>query len=77
MIPSSRLLWIGFFLVLIGAVLPFIIMIRLLESTYLLNFIAFASSTIGIFLGVLGTATYVGNESRKAKWRSWRDGSQE
>ncbi len=61
---NNRLLWVGFFLVLIGAVLPFLIVIQVIESTFLLNFVAFAASTTGIFLGVIGTATYVADKRR-------------
>jgi multisubunit Na+/H+ antiporter MnhG subunit len=64
------LIVIGFFMVLAGAVLPFLIVIRLLPSTYLLNFSAFAASTAGIFLGVLGVAAYVGERRRRDDWRN-------
>jgi hypothetical protein len=63
--PINRLLVIGFVLVLIGAVLPFLIVIRLVESTFLLNGIAMVASTVGIFLGVIGTAMYVGNKKKR------------
>lgn len=65
--PLNRLTVIGFFLVLIGAVLPFVIVIGLIESTFLLNFIAFTTSTVGIFLGVIGTAMHVGDSRRRQK----------
>jgi len=67
----NRLIVIGFFLVLAGAVLPFLIVIGLLESTFLLNFIAFFASTAGIFLGVIGTATYVGIKKRQDDWKKF------
>lgn len=71
MLPINRLIVIGFFLVLIGAVLPFVIVIGILESTFLLNFIAFATSTIGIFLGVIGTAMFVGHRKREDDWQNF------
>jgi len=58
-------------MVLIGAVLPFLIVIGMIESTFLLNFVAFAASTIGIFLGVIGTAVHVGNKRREDKWNKF------
>lgn len=61
----NRVIVIGFFLVLIGAVLPFLMVIGVFGSTFLLNFIAFAASTIGVFLGVLGAAMYVGTYRRQ------------
>ncbi|MBK8989089.1 MAG: hypothetical protein IPM39_23980 [Chloroflexi bacterium] len=66
----NRLVVLGFVLVLTGAVLPFLIIVGVLPSTFLLNFIAFATSVCGIFLGVLGTATFVGEERRKGDWRN-------
>lgn len=67
----SRLIIIGFFLVLLGAVLPFLIVMGLVESTMILNFIAFASSVVGVFLGVIGTATYVGEKRREQRQDEW------
>ena len=67
----SRLIIIGFFLVLLGAVLPFLIVMGLVESTMILNFIAFASSVVGVFLGVIGTATYVGERRREQRQDEW------
>jgi multisubunit Na+/H+ antiporter MnhG subunit len=68
----SRPIVIGFFMVLAGAVLPFLMVIGILESTFFMNFIAFASSTIGVFLGVIGVAMYVG-ENRKKDEDLFRD----
>jgi hypothetical protein len=68
----NRLIIIGFILVVIGAVLPFLIVLRILPSTFLLNILAYATSTIGIFLGVIGVAMYVG-ESRRKNRDDWYD----
>lgn len=68
----NRYIVIGFFLVLIGAVLPFLIVMRLVPSTFLLNFVAYFASVIGIFMAVLGVAMYVGGERRKKK-DDWHD----
>jgi hypothetical protein len=77
MVRDNPLLVIGFVLVVIGAVLPFVMVIGLVESTFLFGFISFFSSTIGIFLGVLGTAMFVGRKRRSDSYRNWRDGTQE
>ena len=69
----NRLLVVGFFMVLIGAVLPFLILVGVFPSTFLSNFISFASSVIGVFLGVLGIATYVGKIRRKED--DWQNNS--
>ncbi|WP_420627748.1 hypothetical protein [Candidatus Leptofilum sp.] len=71
--PFNRMIGVGFVLVLIGAIVPFVIVIRLVESTFFLNFIAFAASVIGIFLGVIGTAMHVG-DSRRRRENDWYEG---
>ena len=50
---------IGFVLVLLGAVLPFLIVMQILESTFFLNFFAFGASLVGLFLGLIGASQYV------------------
>lgn len=52
-------IFIGFILVLLGAVLPMLIVIQVLESTFFLNFFAATASTLGLFMGVTGVAYYV------------------
>ncbi|MBT9166142.1 MAG: hypothetical protein DDT25_00815 [Chloroflexi bacterium] len=56
--PSVRLIILGFGLLLIGAVLPFVMVIRLLESTFLLNFVAATSSIGGLTVGLIGIVQY-------------------
>ncbi|MCA9917366.1 MAG: hypothetical protein KC445_05405 [Anaerolineales bacterium] len=68
--PFNRLIAIGLFCVLLGAALPFAIVMRWIESTFFLNFLAFAASMIGIFLGVIGTAMHVG-DSRRSRENDW------
>lgn len=68
---NNRLIVLGFICVLIGAVLPFLIVIQVIESTLFLNFLAFTVSTVGIFLGVIGTAMHVGETRREDDWRNY------
>ncbi|MCL0089079.1 hypothetical protein M1O54_01760 [Dehalococcoidia bacterium] len=53
-----RLIIIGFLLLLVGAVLPFVMVIRLVESTFLLNFVAATSSIGGLTAGLIGIVQY-------------------
>jgi hypothetical protein len=62
---TYRLLVIGFFMVLAGVILPFLMVLRILESTFFLNFFSYAISTLGVFLGIIGTAMYVRENRRK------------
>jgi len=70
--PFNRLIVVGMILVVIGAVLPFLIVLHILPSTFFLNFVAYGASTVGIFLGILGVATHVGEARRKRK-DDWHD----
>jgi hypothetical protein len=61
---SYRILLIGFFMALAGVILPLLMVIGILESTFFLNFFSYTISTLGIFLGIIGVAMYV-RENRK------------
>ncbi|MBE0686631.1 MAG: hypothetical protein IH585_11600 [Anaerolineaceae bacterium] len=58
-ITPGRLIFIGFLLVLLGVVLPFLMVMKVIESTYFLNFFSFIISLIGVVIGVIGSAYYV------------------
>ena len=62
---SYRILVIGFLMVLAGVILPFLMVLKILESTFFLNFFSYAISTLGLFLGIIGTALYVRENRRK------------
>ena len=64
--PRSRtLLIIGFILVMLGFILPLLEVMRILESTFFLNFFAYAASVSGVFLGVIGVAFYTARHRKK------------
>lgn len=50
----KHLLAIGFVLITVGVVVPFLIVLHLLPSTFLLNFLAYGSSVAGLWIGTLG-----------------------
>ncbi len=52
------ILALGFILVLLGAVLPWLMVLQTIRSTWALNFLSFASSLAGLILGVIGAAYY-------------------
>jgi hypothetical protein len=56
---SPRLLLVlGLFLMLLGIVLPFLTVIKVLESTFLLNFFSWGASVTGLAFGTIGFAMY-------------------
>ncbi len=62
-----RLILIGFVLVTLGMVLPFLMVMQVVKSTFFLNFFSFGASVSGIFLGIIGGAMYVRQSQKKKK----------
>lgn len=52
----ERLLVIAVFLLLFGCIMPFLMVTQAVRSTFLLNFLSFAASLTGLFLGIIGIA---------------------
>jgi hypothetical protein len=50
------LLSLGVFLMILGIILPFLMVIHMLESTFFLNFFAWGASITGLSLGTIGFA---------------------
>jgi hypothetical protein len=57
-ISPIKIILIGFVLVVLGAVLPFLMVIHILESTFFLNFFSYTASLVGLILGIIGSALY-------------------
>jgi hypothetical protein len=54
------MIFIGFVLVLLaGIVIPFLMVMHLVETTYFLSFLSFGVSVGGLFMGIIGAAQYV------------------
>jgi putative Mn2+ efflux pump MntP len=59
MAQPKRLLAIGFVLVLFGFLAPFLMVLGVITSTFTLNFVSYAASIAGLFLGMYGATMYV------------------
>ncbi|HEY3474062.1 MAG TPA: hypothetical protein VGK56_05585 [Anaerolineales bacterium] len=57
------LLAIGVILMLLGAILPFLIVIQVLESSFFLNFFSWGVSVAGLAFGTIGFA--MGSRGRR------------
>ncbi len=62
---SKRFMLIGFGLLVLGFVLPFLMLLQVIPSTLLLNFISYGASLVGLIIGFLGTVLYVHEHRRK------------
>jgi len=57
---SPRLLLsLGIVLMLLGIILPFLMVIHILPSSFILNFFSWGASVVGLALGMIGVATSV------------------
>ena len=54
----------GLALLVIGVLLPFLMVMGILESTFLLALISYTASVAGLIIGVVGTAMYVRERRR-------------
>jgi hypothetical protein len=53
------LIILGFFMLLFGWVMPLLMLMHVLPSTFFLNFFSYIVSLVGLILGVVGVAFYV------------------
>lgn len=52
------LLGLSIFLMVLGIILPFLMVIQVLESTFFLNFLSWGASVAGLAFGTIGFATW-------------------
>jgi hypothetical protein len=69
-IRGEYMVAIGFVMVLLGAILPFLIVIKTLPSTIFLNFFSYFLSVAGLFLGIIGLAFTVRHRQLKSRDKS-------
>ena len=63
MLSNLNPVWIfitGFALLILGFVLPLLMIMHILKSTFFLNFLAYGASFMGLMLGFIGSVLYVG-----------------
>ncbi len=66
-VRGEVLVLIGFVMVLLGAILPFLIVMQIIPSTLFLNFFSYIMSVAGLFLGISGLAFVVRVQRAKRK----------
>lgn len=55
-ISGRRLIFIGFLLVVLGVVLAFAMVLRIIPPSFIVSFISYGASLSGLFLGLIGIA---------------------
>ena len=64
LISPGRMILLGFFLVFFGFTSAFAMVMRLVEPSFLLSFLSYGASLVGLFLGIIGVASYRGGGHR-------------
>lgn len=64
-LPLWQVILIGFVLVMAGFVLAWLLALRVVPSTFLLNLVAYAMSIVGLMIGLVGSAWYVAQSRRR------------
>ena len=60
-----QFLLIGFFLVTYGMVVPWLMVLQIIPSTYFLSFSSYVATFTGLIFGTVGIATYVRERGRR------------
>jgi cytosine/uracil/thiamine/allantoin permease len=58
-IEPKWLFLIGGVLVLVGWLIPLLMIMKYIESTFFLNFLSYIASFLGLVCGIIAAATYV------------------
>lgn len=66
-VQPRNIIVIGFVLVLIGFIVPLLMTLQAIPSTWFLNFGSFAASVCGLILGLIGAALYTRKRRDKGK----------
>jgi hypothetical protein len=51
-----KVILIGLSLAILGVVIPFLMVLHVVQSTFFLNFFSYGSSTVGLILGIIGAS---------------------
>jgi hypothetical protein len=54
-----QLIFLGFVLLLLGVILPLLMVMHVIPSTFFLNFFSYTASLVGLILGIYGSASYM------------------
>lgn len=62
-LSAKQFLGIGFLMVLVGFIMPWLFVLRIVETTFFLAFLAYGVSLAGLLFGIIGIAM-IGLERR-------------
>ena len=65
MINPKRLILIGFFLVLFGFIIPWLMVLNIVKATLWLSFLVYGAQVSGLILGIMGAAMMAGSRKKE------------
>lgn len=68
-----RLIVVGAILLMLGVLVPLLMVLRLWKPTFFLSFLSYASSLVGLIVGVWGIAQYHSTPHKDNTEREERD----
>ena len=60
-----QMILVGFLLVVLGWVLPFLMVMGMIKTGFLLSFLSYGASVAGLFVGFIGAAMYVRTKRKR------------
>lgn len=57
-LPPWGVIALGFVLVLVGWLAPFLMVIKVIPASFWLSFLSYGLSVLGLFLGIIGASLY-------------------
>lgn len=71
--PYIKLLIIATILLVCGAAFPFLMIIKVVPTTFWLSILSYVASVVGMMLGMYGITTMVIARREKEEWEDWRN----
>ena len=68
-IDPKILLGVGFLLLVIGVVLPFLMVLKYIPSTFFLDFFSYGASFLGLIIGMIGAMSLVARSRKRDRDR--------
>ncbi len=65
MTNPKRLILIGFFLVLFGFIIPWLMILDIVKTSFWLSFLTYGSQVSGLILGIMGAAMMAGTRKKE------------
>lgn len=70
---STKYILIATVLLFAGAGFPFLMVIRVIPTSFWLSFLSYGCSVVGIVLGFYGISGMVIRRKQEDEWEDWRD----